>query len=436
MILTPNKDKSKLLEELEIFEKYINGDINNLNELHSSCQNSHFKEIETKILNIASQLENKNKASLTVYGEIMLACEKLSDGFTNDKITTVSHDPKLNYIAKTLNDMFGKLQNTIAEVMARLNEYKNLNYMNSIDDSVFRGGEFKSLLQGVNSLKDEITENLKNSHRDSMVLEHEAQTLKDKAMLLSQSSQKQSVAIEETAAAVVQISSNINSNMRSAQDMLSFGTEVKNSTTKGSELANDTFESMEDISQSTNKVYEAISVISQIAFQTNILSLNAAVEAATAGEAGKGFAVVAQEVRNLASRSDEAAKEIGNLMDELQLKSNKGKNIANDMKDDYENLTHNITKTVELIDTIVVSSKEQSIGIIQVEDALNSIDAEVQKNSAVSDDVSTVSNQVYNVTKKMLEISNKAQFVGKDKLSIRENTLLRKEKEASINTRR
>jgi len=436
MILSPNKDKNKLLDILDIFDKYIDGDLNDLSTLNSSCQNQHFKEIEQKLLDIAKKMENKNKKTLTVYGEVMLACEKLSDGFTNDKITLVSDDSKLNYISKTLNNMFGNLNNTLNGVTNRLNEYKNLNYMNSIDETSFRGGEFKELLQGINNLKDEITISLTNSHRESMVLEHEALVLKDKATTLSSSTQKQSVALEETAASVVQISSNINSNMNSAQEMLTLGYTIQDSSKKGTKLANDTYSSMDEINKSTQKVDEAIGVISQIAFQTNILSLNAAVEAATAGEAGKGFAVVAQEVRNLANRSADAAKDIGALMDELKSNATLGKGIADNMRNDYVELSTNVDKTVDLIDTIVSSSKEQAIGISQVEDALNSIDVEVQKNSSVSDDVSTVSNQVYKVTKKMLEISSKAQFKGKEKLTIRENTLSRRDDNSSEDMRR
>jgi methyl-accepting chemotaxis protein len=98
-------------------------------------------------------------------------------------------------------------------------------------------------------------------------------------------------------------------------------------------LANKTTQAMEEINVQVNSINDAISIIDQIAFQTNILSLNAAVEAATAGEAGKGFAVVAAEVRNLANRSAEAAKEIKTIVENATIKANNGKNIANTMID-------------------------------------------------------------------------------------------------------
>ncbi|RXJ93678.1 chemotaxis protein, partial [Arcobacter sp. CECT 8989] len=126
---------------------------------------------------------------------------------------------------------------------------------------------------------------------------------------------------------------------------------------------------------------DAISVIDQIAFQTNILSLNAAVEAATAGEAGKGFAVVAGEVRNLASRSAEAAKEIKSLVENATQKSGDGKQIAGNMIEGYTHLNENIQNTHGLIKNVAESSKEQKTGIEQISIAVNQLDQQTQKNA-------------------------------------------------------
>ena len=122
---------------------------------------------------------------------------------------------------------------------------------------------------------------------------------------------------------------------------------------------------MDEINNQVHLINDSILVIDQIAFQTNILSLNAAVEAATAGEAGKGFAVVAAEVRNLASRSAEAAKEIKAIVENATSKANQGKDIANNMIDGYKQLNQNISQTINLISDIEMSSKEQLSGIEQ-----------------------------------------------------------------------
>jgi methyl-accepting chemotaxis protein len=171
---------------------------------------------------------------------------------------------------------------------------------------------------------------------------------------------------------------------------------------------------MDEIYESTIKAYESVNQISQIAFQTNILSLNAAVEAATAGEAGKGFAVVAQEVRNLANKSADVAKDIEGLMGILQEKTKHGKEIASSMSNGYETLIDDINKTVELIDNVSTSSDEQEKGINQISDAINSIDHAVQNNASVALDVKTVANKSNNVAMQIVEDTRKIEFVGKE----------------------
>ncbi len=125
-------------------------------------------------------------------------------------------------------------------------------------------------------------------------------------------------------------------------------------------------------------IYESIDAIDQIAFQTNILSLNAAVEAATAGEAGKGFAVVAGEVRNLATRSAEAAKVIKSLVEAASSTANEGKIIADNMIKGYDSLNASIDNTITLINDVAFSSTEQEKGIVQINDAVNSLDKATQ----------------------------------------------------------
>ena len=346
----------------------------------------------------------------------MLACEKLSDGFIDDKVTSKSDDIKINYIAKSMNTMFDKLNMGINDALEVLDQYSNQNYLNKIDAEIFRGGAFKVLFEGINALNEKIVEQVSSTYQQGLSLEKESSELTKKAKTLSDSTQHQASAIEETAAAIVEISSIFTSNSKHITSIIEVGNDVEQASIKGLALAKDTDNAMDDIYGFTNKTFDAISQISQIAFQTNILSLNAAVEAATAGEAGKGFAVVAQEVRNLANRSASVAKEIEDLMGVLRTKVESGKKIATVMTLDYEEMIENIKKTVALIDTISSSSKEQELGVEQINRAINSIDQATQENTVIAHDVSSISLKNYNVAKEMVEASENIKFNGKENI--------------------
>jgi methyl-accepting chemotaxis protein len=192
--------------------------------------------------------------------------------------------------------------------------------------------------------------------------------------------------------------------------MSNYSNQLSSSIIKGEQLANSTVISMNEINEQTNAIAEAITVIDQIAFQTNILSLNAAVEAATAGESGRGFAVVAQEVRNLASRSAEAAREIKVLVETATNKANNGKKIADDMISGYKQLNDNISKTTKIIEDISESSKEQRTSIEQINDVVNELDKQTQQNAVVASETQRIAQETSLIAKKILEDVNNKEF--------------------------
>ena len=227
---------------------------------------------------------------------------------------------------------------------------------------------------------------------------------------LASRANEQATSLEQTAAAIEEITSITKNNATNTSLMASLGENVKKAVTNGQTLASQTALSMDEINNQVNSINEAISVIDQIAFQTNILSLNAAVEAATAGEAGKGFAVVAQEVRNLASRSAEAAKEIKNIVEKATLKANQGKSISNEMIIGYEELNTHITKTISLINDVSNASREQETGILQINDAINMLDKVTQQNANEADKVSNVANEVLELSQSLLKNAKAKKF--------------------------
>jgi methyl-accepting chemotaxis protein len=276
---------------------------------------------------------------------------------------------------------------------------------------------------GLNNLANIINDMLIENKSNGLTLDESSNILLSNVDKLNVSSNQAASSLEETAAALEEITSNIRNNTQNIAKMAKYSNEVTASSKHGEKLARETTIAMDDINNQVNLINDAISIIDQIAFQTNILSLNAAVEAATAGEAGKGFAVVAQEVRNLAARSAEAAKEIKIIVENATSKANEGKDIANHMINGYKELNDNIQQTINLISDIEMSSKEQLMGIEQINDAVNSLDRQTQENAQIAGQAHDVAIITDNIAKVVVNDTDTKQFIGKEQVKVRVDDL-------------
>ena len=306
----------------------------------------------------------------------------------------------------------------IQDMLKIVEEYKSNDYRNQIDTTGMQE-DIIGLANGINQLGETLTElSLDNLH-NGLALQDGADKLAKNVDIINRSAQEQAASLEETAAALEEIASNIKNSNTNTVKMEDYAKEVTTYASDGQNLATQTAASMDAINEQVTSINEAISVIDQIAFQTNILSLNAAVEAATAGEAGKGFAVVAQEVRNLASRSAEAANEIKSLVQTATIKANDGKNIANNMIDGYTKLNESIDKTIMLIEDVTNASKEQEIGITQINDAVTLLDSKTKENVTIAQETNIVAIQSNDIAQKIVKEAKNKQVKGKESVKIR-----------------
>ena len=318
-------------------------------------------------------------------------------------------------LKNVVNNMANNIETNIDNVLNILEQYSSYNYLNKISTKNLKEHLLK-LANGVNTLGDSITQMLVENKSNGLTLDESSNILLANVDKLNISSNEAAASLEETAAALEEITSNIRNNTQNIAKMANYSNDVTKSVTHGEKLANQTTLAMDEINLQVNAINDAISVIDQIAFQTNILSLNAAVEAATAGEAGKGFAVVAQEVRNLASRSSEAAKEIKIIVENATKKANDGKEISNNMIEGYKELNENITNTINLIQDIEMSSKEQLMGIEQINDAVNSLDQQTQQNAMVASQTHDVAILTDEIAKLVVSNADKKEFIGKSEV--------------------
>ena len=359
--------------------------------------------------------EKKDDLEEDFIEELVTQSSLMSKNIFKNKINIKTKKQNFQTIADNINQTTNNLSSSFDEMLQFFEKYQKNDFTAEIKNN--KSEELQTLIEAINKLNVKISRMLLSSLKSGNMFKKNADSLKNNMELLSANIVTQATILEETSASMEEITSSVRNNSLDVDKMLTYSNELLISVKSGYKSAKNSAELMDRINDKTKSIEEAITVIDQIAFQTNILSLNAAVEAATAGEAGRGFAVVAAEVRNLASRSADAAKEIKSLVESATKEANNGKNASSDMIKEYDVLNENIQKTKEIIENISSSLKEQEKGIEQVNVAVADLDRATQQNALRAQETREITNQNDQMATTMVVETNKTNFFGRDEFN-------------------
>ncbi len=405
-----SKNELKIIDEyFQQYVKFTQFKENSFNYVEKTG-NKDLDELFQKWNHQIKETEISIKSDMNVIGEIVLTADKMKQGIFRCRVKSETKNPMVSTLKKTINHMLDSLEDKMIKLESTLNAYSNDDFRPIIDIDPILKARMLAVMTSINGLGKTLSDGAKSNLNNGQTLQQNSHKMSISMSNLAAKANEQAISLEETAAAVGEITSITRNNTVNASKMAELGLSVKNSISSSQTLAYQTVHSMEEIHKRVSAINDSINIIDQIAFQTNILSLNAAVEAATAGEAGRGFAVVAAEVRNLASRSAEAAKEIKNLVEDANNKANQGKTISDTMINGYEKLNEIISETIHIIEDVSSSSQEQMQGIEQINYAISLLDKVTQENAKEATQIAQIGINVELLAKKLVNDANSKKF--------------------------
>ncbi len=254
-----------------------------------------------------------------------------------------------------------------------------------------KAGFLLVLAQGVNHMLDNMVKIIRDVQEAASAVGRAASEISDGNLGLSERTQEQSAALEATAASMEQMTSTVKQNADNASQANQLAVAARSQAEKGGVIVGKAVGAMSEMNVAAQRIADIIGTIDEIAFQTNLLALNAAVEAARAGEQGRGFAVVAAEVRNLASRSAVAAKEIKGLIHDCVQKVNDSSTLVTQSGATLTDILVSVKKVADIVGEIAAASREQSAGMDQVNEAVMQMDGMTQQNAALIEEASAAS---------------------------------------------
>lgn len=336
-----------------------------------------------------------------IEGEIEQLVQGVKEGDLSNRISMAGKQGFTKALSAGINDMTDIIETAFSDIN-RVMEAMAAGDMTSAITNEYQG-VYAECKNNINDTTAKLSEFVQQIRDAAIFIDSSAQEMASGNNNLSHRVEQQAASLEETAASMEELASTVKHNAENTQQANQVVESARQLAEKGGDVVKSAIAAMQEINESSNRIAEIISVIDEIAFQTNLLALNASVEAARAGEQGRGFSVVATEVRNLAQRSADAAKQSNELIQNSVQKVRAGTAFVNETGAALNEIVESVAKVGDLVAHIAGASAEQTSGIDQVNLAVAQMDDITQQNAALAEEAAAsamaMSEQSGNMTK-------------------------------------
>ena len=316
---------------------------------------------------------------------------------------------EIGELSRSISEVIGRSKKIVFDLRDRLDAMAGGNFTENLESEEYVG-DYAPLLESLKHIQEDMNRTLQEVHASSVQVLSSAEQVNTGAQSLSQGATEQASSIEELSANMQDISHSIQASTKTAGEAYKLQGEAGVAVLQSNEKMEEMRKAMDDITAKSNEISKIIKTIDDIAFQTNILSLNAAIEAARAGAAGKGFAVVADEVGNLAQKSAKAAQNTGLLIEETIEAVEKGAKITEETAESLNSVSKSTEEVNTLIEKISSASSKDLEGITSLNQGLQQISSVVQANSATAEQSAAASEELTGQANKMNELVERFQL--------------------------
>ncbi len=349
-------------------------------------------------------------AEVQLLQEVNTAIQEAKSGRLDSRIDLSRVDGVAKELSQSINDLISAIERPINETVKIAVSLSEGNLTKHIEGQY--SGLFAVLQDSLNVAVDSLNSMIAQTKEATTAVSNGAEQIYQGSIDLNNRTQNQAASLEETASSMEEMTAAVKQNADNSREASNVTQTTAQQASSGVEVMHRAINAMEQINESSQKINDIIGLIDSIAFQTNLLALNAAVEAARAGEHGRGFAVVAGEVRNLAGKSSEAAKDIRNLIEDTVKKVSEGTIHVKGSGDVLNEIVDSISNVNQIIEEIAASSNEQSEGVSLVNSSITNIDTAVQQNAALVEETAATSEELGDISKRMQ--TNISQFTIND----------------------